>query len=232
MNDADFWEVYDPAVPFVGARYGTNRARMAVVGLGNGDLLVVSPGALPDDERWAELEMWGRPRFLLAPNHFHNSGLAAWQARYPDAQVVAHATAVPRLRKKLPGVAVSDLEPLVAALPASMRLLSPPGARQGETWVSLDTAVGRAWFVTDSLLNEQRLPGGPVGWLAWAVGFRVGLMTNPFFKRVFLANKGAYKAWVAQQLEADPPALFVPAHGAPLDGPDLVRQLAAATEAA
>ena len=232
MTDTPFWEIFDPAAPFVGAHYGGNNARMVFIGLGNGELLVVTPGALPSEERWAEVAQWGRPRFLLAPNHFHNSGLGAWKTRFPDAEVVAHPTAVPRLRKKLTGIAVSDLTALNAALPPHVRLLSPPGARQGETWVSVDTAAGRAWFVTDSIINEPRMPGPPLGWLGWAVGFRAGLMTNPFFKRLFLPDKAAYKLWVAEQLEREPPALFVPAHGDPLQGPDLLERLTAITAAA
>ena len=53
------------------------------------------------------------------------------------------------------------------------------------------------------------------------LGFRTGLMTNPFFKRLFLSDKAAYKAWMLAELERDPPVLFVPSHGAPLRGADL-----------
>ena len=57
-------------------------------------------------------------------------------------------------------------------------------------------------------------------------------MTNPFFKRLFLADKAAYKAWVHAELDRDRPALFVPAHGAALRGPSVCADLRAATDAA
>ena len=39
----DTWEIYDDSLPFAGATYGPHKARMAIVGLGGGALLVVSP---------------------------------------------------------------------------------------------------------------------------------------------------------------------------------------------
>lgn len=226
------WEIYDEALPFAGAVYGPRRVRMAVIGLGGGALLVVSPGGSMTEARWEQLSRWGTPRFLLAPNHFHNAGIAAWKARFPEATVVAHPRAQARLRKKLPGVAIGNLAPLEAALPEGVRVFSPPMAKQGETWVSVKTKEGTAWFVTDGILNEERLPRGAVGFVMRLLGFRTELMTNPFFKRLFLTDKAAYKAWVGAELDRDPPTLFVPSHGAPLRGADLCSRLRAATDAA
>lgn len=226
------WDVYDESLPFAGATYGKQRVRMAVLGLGDGGLLVVSPGVPVSEAHWEQLATWGKPRFLLAPNHFHNGGIATWKARFPDARVVAHPRALARLRKQVPGVTFEDLGPLEAALPAGMRLLSPPMAKQGETWVSAKTKDGVAWFVTDSLLNEERIPGGAMGFVMRALGFRTGLITNPFFKRLFLKDKPGYKVWVGAELDRDNPTLFVPSHGAPLRGPDVASRLRAATDAA
>jgi hypothetical protein len=205
---------------------------MAVIGLGGGSLLVVSPSAPLSEPLLTELAKWGTPRFLLAPNQFHTLGIAPWKARFPDARVVAHPRAHARLRRKLPGITIEDLAPLTAALPEGMRLFGPPMAKQGETWVSLRVKEGTAWFVTDAILNEVRLPRGPLGLLLRLVGFRAELMTNPLFKRVFLEDKAAYKAWVRAEIERDAPALFVPSHGAPLRGLDVPDRLRAATEAA
>src|SRR4051812_48728492 len=100
------WEIYDESLPFAGALYSPQRVRTAVIGLGLGALLVVSPGVPLSEACWEQLTRWGKPRFLLAPNHFHSAGIAAWKARFPDATVVAHPRAQARLRKKVPGVAI------------------------------------------------------------------------------------------------------------------------------
>jgi len=57
-------------------------------------------------------------------------------------------------------------------------------------------------------------------------------MTNPIFKRLFLKDKAAYKAWVSAELDRDRPTLFVPSHGDLLRGADVVDRLRAATDAA
>jgi hypothetical protein len=205
---------------------------MAVIGLGGGALLVVSPGTPVSEAQWEKLSQWGTPRFLLAPNHFHHIGIPAWKARFPDATVVAHPRALARLRKKVPGVTIEDLAPLEAALPEGVRVFGPPMAKQGETWVSVKTKEGAGWFVTDGIVNEQRLPGGLTGVIIRLAGFRTELMTNPFFKRFFLADKAAYKAWIGTELDRDNPVLFIPSHGAPLRGPDVSSRLRAVTDAA
>lgn len=228
----DAWEIFDEELPFAGALYGPQRARMAVVGLGGGGLLVVSPGVPVSEAGWERLSKWGTPRFLLAPNHFHNAGIAAWKARFPEATVVAHPRAQARLRKKAPGVAIEGLAALEAALPKGVRVFGPPMAKQGETWVSVETKEGKGWFVTDAIVNEDRLPGGATGVFMRLMGFRTGLLTNPFFKRIFLADKAAYKAWMVAEIERDSPTLFVPGHGAPLRGADVASRLRAVTEAA
>ncbi len=232
-ND-DIWDVHDEALPFASALYGfgSQRVRMAVLGLGGGSLLVVSPGKPSSEESWERIAGWGKPRFLLAPNHFHHAGVRAWKERHPEATVVAHPRAHARLRKKLPGIAIEDLAPLQAALPEGMRVLCPPMARQGETWISARTKEGAGWFVTDGIVNEQELPGGPMAFVLRVFGFRAELMTNPVFKRLFLSDKAAYKAWVNAELDRDRPVLFVPSHGAPLSGPDVHARLRAVTDAA
>lgn len=226
------WEIFDAQRPVLAGLYGANRARMLAFGLADGTLCVVSPGSGLDEARFAALEAHGRPSVLLAPNHFHNAGIAPWKQRYSEAIVVAHPTAIPRLRRQVPGVEVQDLSALQARLAEGTRLLSPPMARQGETWVSVKMQEGTAWFVTDGIINETRLPSGPLGWFLKIVGFRTRLMTNPFFKRLFLKDKSEYKRWVLRELEQDPPAVFIPAHGAVLRGADLVERLAAVTREA
>ena len=231
MTDSDTWELHDDR-PLASLCYGPQRVRMTVIGLGGGDLLVVSPGVPVSDAAWDRLAGWGRPRFLLAPNKFHNLGLRGWRERFPAARVVADPRALPRLRRKFPELEIDDLAPLVAALPAGVRLLSPASAKQGETWVSVETAAGAAWVVADAIVNETRLPGGALGLLMRALGFRAGLLTNPFFKRVFLGDRAAYRRWISAELARDRPVLLIPAHGAPLRDPDLASRLRAISDAA
>lgn len=230
--DRNSWEIYDDSVPFAGAIYGKQRVRMAAIGIGSGGLLVVSPGAGMGDALWQQVASLGTPRFLLAPNAYHNGGIATWKQRYPEVRVVAHSKAIPRLRKQVPGVEFEELSALSSVLPSGVRLLCPPQAKQGETGVSVKMKDGVGWFLVDNIMNEERIPGGGVGFVMKVVGFKAGLITNPFFKHLFLKDTRAYKEWVSAELDRDRPTLFVPSHGTPIRGADVTERLRAVTFAA
>lgn len=222
------WEVFDDDLPLLGGIYSRARVRMTVVGLGGGDLLIVSPGKVRDEASFEALERRGRPRWLLAPNHFHNGGLATWKKRYPDIRVAAHPRAHKRLSKQVPDLgAIDDLDALGAALPEGVRVFGPPMARQGETWIAAKTSAGTAWLVCDAIVNDRKLP-----WFLWVLGFRPRLMTNPFFKRLFVESKADYKRWFLSELDNDPPAVLIPSHGGVERGADLVERLRRITEEA
>jgi len=220
------WEVFYEGLPLVAAPYGGGLARTVAVGLRGGGLVVVSPGPRADEAR-AALERWGPVRFLLAPNHFHNAGLAEWASHCPSAAIVAHPNAHARLHKKVPGVAIGDLEALRATLPEGTRLLSLPMAKQGETWLAVHAGPLRALVVCDAVTNMSRTTA-----VTWLLGFRARLMTNPFFKRVFLTDKQAYKEWMLAELSAHPPNLFIPAHGKVLLGDEVAKELERVTACA
>lgn len=225
------WEVLEETLPVVGALYGAQQARTIAVGLGDRGLVVVSPGVPIVEAGFVDLARFGTPRFLLAPNSLHNAGLATWSARYPDAVVVAHPRAIRRLHKQVPSVRVEDLARLEAALPPSVRLFSPPMTKQGETWLSLALPHHRAWFVVDGILNLERLPPGPLGWVLRLLGFRAGLFANRFFQRRFVTDRAALRAWILAALDRDRPTMLIPAHGEILVGDDVTDRLRAVVEA-
>lgn len=221
------WEVLDEESKLLGATYSRQGVRMVALGLRDGGLAVWSPGKRCAEARDA-LARWGEPRFLLAPNHFHNAGLAEWAAAYPKARVVAHPRAHARLKKQVPSLgAIDDLEGLRAALPEGARLVCPPQAKQGETWLAIERPGFCALVICDSVVNLKAVMP-----LFWLLGFRARLMTNPLFKRMFLSSKADYKAWMKAELAAHPPTLFVPSHGDVLRGPDVAGELARVTDEA
>ena len=125
------WQVLDPSLPLLAATYGKQQVRMVALGLRGGGLVVASPGTRGDEARAALAEVAGpsEVRFLLAPNHFHNAGLADWQRAFPSAQIVAHPTAQPRLEFERRSVGSREL--VISAWPEGFVLeratqLSPP----------------------------------------------------------------------------------------------------------
>lgn len=68
-------------VSLAGARF---EARMTVVRLGDGSLLVHSPGPLDEDvSGW--MRTLGHVGLIVAPGNFHHLHVAAWQRAFPDA---------------------------------------------------------------------------------------------------------------------------------------------------
>lgn len=94
---SDIWTVDGPEVGFgfMGLTIPCP-TRMTLIRLDDGDLWVHSPVALSPGLE-AALEGLGRIRYLIAPNMHHHVHLAAWRARYPEAQVFA----LPALAEKI-----------------------------------------------------------------------------------------------------------------------------------
>jgi hypothetical protein len=203
--------------------------RSVALALGGGRLAVYSPLPGMDAAGHAELSRLGRPTFLVAPNHFHNRGLAGHAAAHPGVEIVAAAAAVPRLRRQC-RLAVGDEAPLRAALPAGLALLAPPTSRTGELWISVEAAGARAWMVGDAFFNIARTPRTPMGLLLRLLGISPGLRIGTSF-RWLIRDRAAYLAWLLATLRTHPPTALVPCHGDILQGPDLPDRLARLAEA-
>jgi hypothetical protein len=94
----ELWLADGPTVPFLGLfPYPT---RMVVARLADGRLWLWSPIEL-DDALAREVDALGPVREIVEPNKLHHLPLAAWVARYPEAQL--HPA--PGLAKKRPELA-------------------------------------------------------------------------------------------------------------------------------
>jgi hypothetical protein len=87
----DLWVETRP-LRFCGVELG---ARMTVVRLADGSLIVHSPVALGSTTR-DSIDKLGPVRALVAPNRFHHLSIAEWAAAYPQALVLG----APGLEKK------------------------------------------------------------------------------------------------------------------------------------
>jgi len=189
--------------------------RCTAIVLRSGALCLYSPVAGLTTHAKASLDALGPVAILLAPNHYHNKGLAEYAAAYPDARVVAADAAAPRLQQ-LTGCHPEGLDTLVPDLPDGAALLTPPGLKTGEVWLTLPTQNGPAWLVTDAFAGPQkpaeRKSGAP--------------QLLKTFPRYGLAGGPLYADWVMDQLTSAPPNRLVPCHGDIVGGADLADQLA------
>ena len=207
--------------------------RSAAVALGNGRLALYSPprGLGADAQR--ALTARGAPALLVAPNHFHNLGLHEYATTYPTASLVASSVAIPRLTRVLKGrhPIASAAEPAAeAALPSNVSFLVTPGTTNGELWLSVQTAQGRAWLVGDAFFNILRTPKTPMGLLLRLLGICPGLRIGTSFKW-FVRDRAAYRSWLLATLDQQQPVILIPCHGAIVVDPELPRRLRELVEA-
>lgn len=183
-------------------------------------LVVVSPGTGMGERDFDALREHGEVRALVANNAIHHLGQTVWRERFPEAASYAPDAAVDALRKKVPGVQFRGLSEL--ALPDHVRYAEPPGFKSPQAFFSVHSGKGAIWYTGDLLTNIQRTPGPPVRWLfTWsgsAPGYRLFKPAVWFFVR----DRRSLRSWMLDQLDSDPPAVIIPAHGPAFASPDLV----------
>jgi hypothetical protein len=190
---------------------------------GKGDALVVmSPACGLDDEALDVLKSYGRVAALVAINGFHHLGVTAWRKHFPDAKCYAPPSAIERLSKKVPGVSFEPLDALAPLLGEGARLVEP-GGLPGSAFAIVRTSTGTYWYACDLLSNIPVLPKNFVFKALMtmtdsAPGYKL------FRPAVWLQvkDKKALKDWFEARLVDDMPTAIVPAHGAPVQRPDLV----------
>lgn len=194
-----------------------NNLRCTAIRLKDGRLCLFSPVAGLGKKALESLAELGEVAFLLAPNHYHNKGLAEYARTFPAAEACASEKAAPRL-KKVTGVKVNGLTALEALLPSGAVRLEPEGLKTGEVWLSLKSGGQRCWLVVDAFCGPQKQA-------------KQEESDEPEILKPFptygIGDKAAYRSWVLSQIRSDKPKMLVPCHGAVLRAPDLPERLEA-----
>lgn len=176
--------------------------RCTALRLRDGSLCLFSPVSGLGRAAMDSLAALGEVAFLLAPNHFHNKGLAEYTNAFPDAVPVCSERARPRLEKQT-GLSFGKLHPLGELLPDNGQIVEPDGLKTGEVWLTMQTGEETVWVVCDAFKGAS---GKTV-----AEGVRIELLGT--FPTYGVKNMGLYATWVKARLIAQPPTLVVPCHG-------------------
>lgn len=157
-------------------------------------------------------------RILLAPNHYHNKGIAEHVAAFKAADLIASDAARPRL-EKVTGCRFGDLADLRQALPERVSLVEPEGLKTGEVWIIVRAEDELVWVVTDAFCGLQ-----DKGDERARAGF---LKTFPTYG---LEDKKRFSNWVRQRLSEEAPTMIVPCHGEIVRGAALDTEITALLE--
>ncbi len=189
-------------------------ARMTVVRLGDGSLLLHSPIRI-DDALAASLEALGPVRHLVAPNRFHHLFAGKAQQRWPDAVLYGAPGLAEKRRDLRFGDTLGDSlpRPLAAELDACVAAGS---ARMGE--VVLFHRASGTLIATDYVFNIQKPEGVILNLFSGLVGTR-GRFTQSRMVRLVINDRAANKA-SAERMLAWPIERVVMAHGDVVAGGD------------
>lgn len=186
----------------------------------DGSLCLYSPVAGLEPLLQAQRGDLGEVSALLAPNHYHNRGLAGHVAAFPDATLYCSAVASPRLTK-LTGLRFHPLEGLRETLTDAHTLLEPEGLKTGEVWVKVASGNERALIVADAFNSSI---GPPSEWSE-----HVTMLGT--FPRYGIGDLSTYRTWATKVLTATAPTMLLPCHGSPVRSKELVAQLIGRIEA-
>lgn len=157
-------------------------------------------------------------RFLFAPNHYHNKGIAEHASAFPEAKLVASQTAAPRLAK-VTGHGFGTLDDLRETLSDGVSLVEPEGLKTGEVWLTIRRKDQLVWVVTDAFCGvldkgDERARAG-------------FLKTFPTYG---LQDKNLFSDWVRKRLEKEVPTMIIPCHGEIVHGADMRAEIQALLE--
>lgn len=182
--------------------------------LQDGSLCLYSPVAGLETSERDSLAKLGGVSMMLAPNHYHNKGLAGHAKAFPNASLVCSESADPRL-KKITGLMFDPIDTLRSQLANNQRILEPEGLKTGEVWVEVRTQSETAWIVTDAFSARLHSPG---------VCAEAPNMLGTF-PRYGVKDASVFKDWANRQLSNDRPTILLSCHGSPVNAPDLDVQL-------
>jgi hypothetical protein len=207
------WTVFDEKLPVLLCQYsfGPGTANALAVGI-EGGLAVVSPPYRASESMFTELAPHGPVTALVASNAFHYMGMAEWKARFPGARLFAPAQSIPRVQRKS---GLTPILPLSQMKPGrNVEFVDMPHYKTGEVLVKMTTGRGRAWYVTDVVLNFDRVPGPLIARAVFRLSRSApGLRFNNVAPLFMVQDKQALKRWLAAEAKLDPPACLLPAHG-------------------
>jgi len=188
--------------------------RCSAIRLKSGGLCLYSPVSSLGEEAHESLARLGEVAVLLAPNHYHNKGVAEYVEAFPAARLCCSAPAKVRL-EEITGLVFGTLDDLEADMPPDVEVLAPEGLKTGEVWIRVRADGHLVWILADAFSG----PKGAIGSYADEV-----LMLRTFPK-LGVADKGAYRSWLDKQITAEPPSLIIPCHGSMVRSPSLVHDM-------
>lgn len=182
----------------------------------DGDVVVHNAIAL-EEPLMAQIEAWGRPRYLVVPSGLHRLDAPIFADRYPDARVLCPA----RARKKVAKVVRVDGDYREYPADVDVTLAHLDGTRDREGVLEVRSADGTTLVVNDALFNLPPQPG--FKGLLLRMDAAIGRLRVPRVSRLLLvADRAAFRAHLERLAAGRDLRRVIVSHG------DVVKEEAAA----
>lgn len=220
----DIWIVDGPTIPFgmpgLKVPFPT---RMTVIRLTSGDLFIHSPTPLGPELK-LEIEVMGRPRWIVGPNRIHYWWIPEWRAAFSDAEIYL----APRVREQAGGRIDFEYRNLAteSGYPWDGEIATLPIAGSFMTEVEFFHHASRTLVLTDLIENfEPRKLSGLI--MRWFIRLAGSLDPDGGMPRDMRLTypRQALKAAVERMIDWNPDRIIV-AHGRwyEKDGPAELRR--------
>ena len=211
-----------------------NPVNSFAVDLGDGKLMVISPGTDTSDAVFDDLDALGTVVALVSPGAFHNMGLPSWKERYPDARLFATESGIPHLAKAHPALpAMEPLSALREMASADVHLYECPTNKHEDLVVFVTRGGHSVLCANEVLTNMVELPGNAlVRLILKLTKSGPGLTFNNMVLMVIRVNRRAYAAFLQELIGKHGVTHLAPVHGAVLGDANTSARIGEVLEAA
>lgn len=157
----------------------------------DGDLVVHSAVALAP-EAMAELDAWGKVRYIIVPNGWHRIDAKRFLERYPEARVYCPQGARPRAEQVVPVHGTYADFPIDATV--SLTPLDGVGNQEGVMLVRSQDGVSVVF--NDALFNMPHLPGFTGFVLRHITQSSGGLRVTRIAKLMLIKDRRAFRSHI------------------------------------
>ena len=218
------WTVIDQDAGIFSTGYRFNdrggQANSLAMRINPDEMVVFSAPAGVNEPGWAQLEEYGKVVGIVAPNGFHHLGIANCRERHPEARWFAPELAQDRISNKgegVDGIRWESIAALQEIMGPDVGVTSAPETKCGETWAWAKTADGNVMYASDVVCNWETFPGNFLLSFMWKMsGSGPGFRPFHFAMLAIAKNKKAVFSACLDDIEAHPPNVILPGHGATL----------------
>jgi hypothetical protein len=208
--------------------FNGNPINCTAIAIGNGNLAVVSPATNLDPRDYDELTTHGKVSALVSPGAYHNMGLPAWSARFPEAGIYGPGPAAAHIARQHPSLPpLKDFTALAKLLPQEVEVFEVDGCAQPDVLIVVRRPDATTWLTNEIITNWKGWPKSLIFRILFKLtgsgpGLDVSKMSLMFLK----GKKAIVRAYFEAKVASHPPTRLIPCHGEILHDPHLATKIA------